>query len=114
MNNDSIIAGITIAVMLIFVEKSATWAISMTARVVGRAIRTAAFWINLALIFSGILPLSLFADAWWIASSDKPLTGGAVFFISCLVGLGFWYLKEFEEKMVKHFRERRPRQVNPQ
>ena len=64
-------------------------------------------WQMVDLINEGILSLAQFGFAFWASLTDKPITGPFVFFIALFVGVGFWYLREFEHKLLAYAKPKR-------
>jgi hypothetical protein len=59
-------------------------------------------WQRIDLVMTGVVALSQFGFAFWASQTPKPISGGVVFGVAFLIGFGFWYVREFEHKLLAY------------
>jgi hypothetical protein len=94
------------AVVSTIAKELASWFVRRTATVAITVKNAFIKYVRvLDIILAGLLPVWLFGCAFWLSHSGTPITGGVVFGTALLIGVGFWYLREFEHKLLAYKRD---------
>jgi cytochrome oxidase assembly protein ShyY1 len=111
MDKQTLIIVIITAVVSAIAKELTSWFVRRAAKITATVATTVKEALIkhariLDIVVAGVVVISFFGNAFWISQSDKPITGGGVFAIASLTGLGFWYLREFEHKLLAYARDK--------